>query len=152
MKPLVASALCLGLLSATAAKAADSSATGSQAFSTSRIAQTAGQYGQYIGSNVRNMDPLGSLGGNAGYKNTGSGNIGAFNSGSGNVGAFNGNDNSSTTSGNHNIGSFNGNGNTGEYDGNGNVGAFNGNFNGGSWNGNGNVGAFNGNFNGRGNR
>src|SRR5439155_362482 len=66
-------------------------------------------------------DPLGSLGGNAGYKNTGSGNIGAFNSGTGNVGAFNGNNNTSSTSGNHNIGAFNGNGKTGEYDGNANV-------------------------------
>jgi hypothetical protein len=149
MKPSVVSALCLGLLSATAAHAAD---TGSRAFSMSRIAQTAGQYAQYIGSNVRSMDPLGSLGGNVGYKNTGTGNIGAFNSGTGNIGAFNGNNNTSPTSGNHNIGAFNGNGNTGEYDGNTNVGAFNGNFNGGSFNGNGNVGAFNGNFNGRGNR
>ncbi|MDX8468422.1 hypothetical protein RFM26_22225 [Mesorhizobium sp. VK23B] len=149
MKRCVIPVLCLGLLSATAAKA-DTTA-GSQAFSTSRIAQTAGQYGRYIGSNVRSMDPLGSLGGNVGYKNTGSGNVGAFNSGTGNVGAFNGNDNTSSTSGNHNIGAFNGNGNTGEYDGNTNVGAFNGNGNGGSFNGNGNVGAFNGNFNGRGN-
>ncbi|MDX8480310.1 hypothetical protein RFN28_17835 [Mesorhizobium sp. VK24D] len=149
MKPSVVSALCLGLLGATAAQAAD---TGSQAFSMSRVQQTAGQYGRYIGSNVRGMDPLGSLGGNVGYKNTGTGNVGAFNSGTGNVGAFNGNDNTSPTSGNHNIGAFNGNGNTGEYDGNANVGAFNGNFNGGSFNGNGNAGAFNGNFNGRGNR
>ena len=152
MKLLVASALCLGLLSATAATAAGNSTTGSQAISTSRITQTAGQYGQYIGSNVRNMNPLGSLGGNAGYKNTGSGNIGAFNSGTGNVGAFNGNNNTSSTSGNRNIGAFNGNGNTGQYDGNSNIGAGNGNFNGGSFNGNGNVGAFNGNGNGRGNR
>ncbi|RWA72003.1 hypothetical protein EN836_09640 [Mesorhizobium sp. M1C.F.Ca.ET.193.01.1.1] len=150
MKPRVLLVLWLGLLSATGARA--DGTTGSQAFSTSRIAQTAGQYGQYIGSNVRGMDPLGSLGGNVGYKNTGSGNIGAFNSGTGNVGAFNGNENTSATSGNHNIGAFNGNGNTGEYDGNTNVGAFNGNFNGGSFNGSGNVGAFNGNFNGRGNR
>ncbi|RWM10379.1 MAG: hypothetical protein E5X80_08055 [Mesorhizobium sp.] len=150
MKRCVIPALCLGLLSATAVRA--DTTTGSQAFSMSRIAQTAGQYGQYIGSNVRNMDPLSSLGGNVGYKNTGSGNVGAFNSGTGNVGAFNGNDNTSQTSGNHNIGAFNGNGNTGEYDGNTNVGAFNGNFNGGSFNGNGNAGAFNGNFNGRGDR
>ncbi|MDX8491091.1 hypothetical protein RFN29_05820 [Mesorhizobium sp. VK22B] len=150
MKRCVIPALCLGLLSATAAKA--DTTTGRQAFSMSRVQQTAGQYGQHIGSNVRGMDPLSSLGGNVGYKNTGSGNIGAFNSGSGNVGAFNGNDNTSATSGNHNIGAFNGNGNTGEYDGNTNVGAFNGNYNGGSFNGNGNAGAFNGNFNGRGNR
>ncbi|RWA71939.1 hypothetical protein [Mesorhizobium sp.] len=150
MKRCVIPALCLGLLSATAAKA--DTTTGSQAFSMSRVQQNAGQYGQYIGSNVRGMDPLGSLGGNVGYKNTGSGNIGAFNSGTGNVGAFNGNDNTSATSGNHNIGAFNGNRNTGEYDGNTNVGAFNGNYNGGSFNGNGNAGAFNGNFNGRGNR
>ncbi|RUU04245.1 hypothetical protein EOD23_16955, partial [Mesorhizobium sp. USDA-HM6] len=128
MKRCVIPALCLGLLSATAAKA--DTTTGSQAFSMSRVQQTAGQYGHYIGSNVRGMDPLGFAGGNVGYKNSGSGNIGAFNSGTGNVGAFNGNDNTSATSGNHNIGAFNGNGNTGEYDGNTNVGAFNGNYNG----------------------
>ena len=150
MERCVILALCLGLSSITVAKA--DNLTGSQAFSTSRISQTAGQYGQYIGSNVRGMDPLGSLGGNAGYQNTGTGNIGAFNSGTGNVGAFNGNGNSSATSGNHNIGAFNGNGNAGQYNGNGNVGAGNGNGNGGSYNGNGNVGAFNGNFNGRANR
>ena len=151
MKPHVIAALCLALLSATAAKA--DTTTGAQAFSMSRVQQTAGQYGQYIGSNVRSMDPLGFAGnGNIGYKNTGSGNIGAFNSGTGNVGAFNGNDNSSSTSGNGNIGALNGNGNTGAYNGNGNIGAGNGNFNGGSYNGNGNVGAFNGNGNGRGNR
>ncbi|RWD98534.1 MAG: hypothetical protein EOS40_23485, partial [Mesorhizobium sp.] len=138
MKRCVIPALCLGLLSATAAKA--DTTTGSQAFSMSRVQQNAGQYGQYIGSNVRGMDPLGNLGGNVGYKNTGSGNIGAFNSGTGNVGAFNGNDNTSATSGNRNIGAFNGNGNTGEHDGNTNVGAFNGNYNGGSFNGNGNAG------------
>ena len=124
MKRCVIPALCLGLLSATAVKA--DTTTGSQAFSMSRVQQTAGQYGQYIGSNVRSMDPLGSLGGNAGYKNTGSGNIGAFNSGTGNVGAFNGNNKTSSTSGNHNIGAFNGNGDTGEHDGNANVGDFNG--------------------------
>ena len=124
MKRCVIPALCMGLLSATAVKT--DTTTGSQAFSMSRVQQTAGQYGQYIGSNVRSMDPLGSLGGNAGYKNTGSGNIGAFNSGTGNVGAFNGNNKTSSTSGNHNIGAFNGNGNTGEHDGNANVGDFNG--------------------------
>ncbi|RVD33610.1 hypothetical protein EN742_29410 [Mesorhizobium sp. M4A.F.Ca.ET.020.02.1.1] len=152
MKPSVVSALCLGLLSATAAKAADNRTTGAQAFSMSRVQQSIGHYGQSIGSDVRGMNPLGFAGGNVGYKNSGTGNVGAFNSGTGNVGAFNGNANTSSTSGNHNVGAFNGNGNTGEYDGTGNVGAFNGNFNGGSFNGNGNVGAFNGNFNGRGNR
>ncbi|TGT69789.1 hypothetical protein EN802_24210 [bacterium M00.F.Ca.ET.159.01.1.1] len=150
MKRYVIPALCLGLLSATAARA--DGTTGSQAFSMSRVQQSVGQYGQYIGSNVRSMNPLGNFGGNVGYKNSGTGNVGAFNSGTGNVGAFNGNDNTSSTSGNGNIGAFNGNGNTGEYDGNSNIGAGNGNFNGGSFNGNGNVGAFNGNFNGRGNR
>jgi hypothetical protein len=151
MKPGVVSALCLGLLAATAAKAADNGATGSQAFGMSAVQAAVGTYGQSIGSNVRSMNPLGSFGGNAGYKNTGTGNVGAFNSGTGNVGAFNGNNNTSPTSGNGNIGAFNGNGNTGQYNGNGNIGAGNGNFNGGSFNGNGNVGAFNGNFNGRGN-
>lgn len=151
MKMRVISALCLGLLSATAAKSADYGTTGGQTLNTSRIAQTAGQYGQYIGSGVKSMNPLGFTGGNAGYKNTGTGNVGAFNGGTGNIGAFNGNGNTSPTSGNNNIGSFNGNGNTGAYDGNGNVGSFNGNFNGGSFNGNGNLGAFNGNFNGQGN-
>jgi hypothetical protein len=150
MKPSVVSALCLGLLSATAAKA--DGTTGTQAFSMSRVQQSVGQYGRSIGSDVRGMNPLGFSGGNAGYKNSGSGNVGAFNSGTGNVGAFNGNANTSSTSGNQNVGAFNGNGNTGEYNGNGNIGAGNGNFNGGSYNGNGNVGAFNGNFNGRGNR
>ena len=150
MKPSVVSALCLGLLSATAAKA--DGTTGTQAFSMSRVQQSVGQYGRSIGSDVRGMNPLGFSGGNAGYKNSGSGNVGAFNSGTGNVGAFNGNANTSSTSGNQNIGAFNGNGNTGEYDGNGNIGAGNGSFNGGSYNGNGNVGAYNGNFNGRGNR
>jgi len=150
MKPSVVSALCLGLLSATAAKA--DGTTGTQAFSMSRVQQSVGQYGQAIGSDVRSMNPLGFSGGNVGYKNSGSGNVGAFNSGTGNVGAFNGNANTSSTSGNQNVGAFNGNGNTGEYNGNGNIGAGNGNFNGGSYNGNGNVGAFNGNFNGRGNR
>ena len=150
MKRYVIPALCLGLLSATAAKA--DTATGSQAFGMSAVQAAVGKYGQAIGSNVRSMDPLGNFGGNLGYKNSGSGNVGAFNSGTGNVGAFNGNNNTSTTSGNGNIGAFNGNGNTGEYNGNTNIGAGNGNFNGGSFNGNGNVGAFNGNFNGRGNR
>ncbi|TIU61101.1 MAG: hypothetical protein E5W25_29575 [Mesorhizobium sp.] len=140
MKPSVVSALCLGLLSATAAKAADNRTTGAQAFSMSRVQQSIGHYGQSIGSDVRGMNPLGFAGGNVGYKNSGTGNVGAFNSGTGNVGAFNGNANTSSTSGNHNVGAFNGNGNTGEYDGTGNVGAFNGNFNGGSFNGNGNVG------------
>ncbi|TGS11182.1 hypothetical protein EN852_022650 [Mesorhizobium sp. M2E.F.Ca.ET.209.01.1.1] len=150
MKRYVIPALCLGLLSAPAAKA--DTATGSQAFGRSAVQAAVGKYGQAIGSDVRGMDPLGNFGGNLGYKNSGSGNVGAFNSGTGNVGAFNGNDNTSTTSGNGNIGAFNGNGNTGEYNGNANIGAGNGNFNGGSFNGNGNVGAFNGNFNGRGNR
>ncbi|RUW66755.1 MULTISPECIES: hypothetical protein [unclassified Mesorhizobium] len=139
MKSRVPMALCLGLLSVTAAKA--DGTTGTQAFSMSRVQQSVGRYGQSIGSDVRGMNPLGFSGGNVGYKN----------SGTGNVGAFNGNDNTSSTSGNQNVGAFNGNGNTGEYDGNGNIGAGNGNFNGGSYNGNGNVGAFNGNFNGRGN-
>ncbi|TIT07432.1 MAG: hypothetical protein E5W74_26395, partial [Mesorhizobium sp.] len=118
MKRYVIPALCLGLLSATAAKA--DTATGSQAFGKSAVQAAVGKYGQAIGSNVRSMDPLGNFGGNLGYKNSGTGNVGAFNSGTGNVGAFNGNNNTSATSGNGNIGSFNGNGNTGEYDGNSN--------------------------------
>src|SRR5437660_1745894 len=78
MKRCVIPALCVGPLSATALTA-DTTSVG-QTFSMSLVHQTAGQYGQYIGLNVSSMDPLGSLGGNAGYKNTGSGNIGAFNS------------------------------------------------------------------------
>lgn len=151
MKPRVLSAICLCLAGPAAAHADGISMTASQTLNTAQIQHAVGQYGGYISPSVRNMDPLGSLGGNAGYKNTGSGNIGAFNSGTGNIGAFNGNRNTSPTSGNHNVGAFNGNGNTGTYDGNGNVGAFNGNGNGGSFNGNGNLGSFNGNFNGQGN-
>jgi len=149
MKRYVIPALCLGLLSATTAKA--DTTTGSQAFGMSAVQGVVGKYGQAIGSNVRSMNPLGNFGGNLGYKNSGTGNVGAFNSGNGNVGAFNGNSNTSPTSGNGNIGAFNGNSNTGQYNGNSNIGAGNGNFNGGSFNGNGNVGAFNGNHNGNSN-
>ncbi len=118
MKRYVIPALCLGLLSATIARADPT--TGSQAFGMSAVQAVVGKYGQSIGSDVRSMNPLGSLGGNAGYKN----------SGTGNVGAFNGNNNASSTSGNHNTGAFNGNFNGGMYDGNDNIGSGNGNFNG----------------------
>ncbi|TIV26872.1 MAG: hypothetical protein E5V90_21920, partial [Mesorhizobium sp.] len=89
MKRYVIPALCLGLLSATAAKA--DTTTGSQAFGMSAVQAAVGKYGQAIGSDVRGMNPLGNFGGNLGYKNSGTGNVGAFNNGTGNVGAFNGN-------------------------------------------------------------